>query len=303
MAAIGTGSLPKSLWPGVNKFWGQFYDEWETEYTEVFETYTSNMAFEEDVGVTQLGYAVQKNEGSPITYDNFQQGYVDRYTHVTYGLGYIITREEIEDNLYGQLALKRTKGLAFSMRQTKELNAANILNRAFNNSYTYGDGKELCADDHPNVAGGTWRNELSVAADLSEASLEQACIDIAKLDSDVGLAIKIMPRKLIIPPDLMFEATRILQSVLQNDTANNAINALRVMGAIPEGAKVNHYLTDADAWFIITNCPDGMKHFERRAVEFTDDSDFDTENFKAKATERYSFGCTDKRSIFGSPGA
>jgi hypothetical protein len=302
MGVMTTGNFPKTLWPGVNKFWGQFYNEWTEEWTECFEEYTSDQNYEEDVGVTGYGLAAVKDQGRSITYDEMNQGFIDRYTHVVYAIGFIITREEIEDNLYPQLSLKRSKSLAFSMRQTKEEVAANIFNRAFDSNYTYGDGLELCSDVHLNVTGGTWRNELSSAADLSEAALEQSCIDIAKFTTDRGLAAKVLPKKLLVPPDLMFEATRILESTLQNDSANNAVNALRVMGSIPQGFVVNHYLSDVDAYFILTDCPDGLKCFKRRAAEFDQDNDFDTENFKAKATERYSFGATDKRSVFGSPG-
>jgi hypothetical protein len=211
-----------------------------------------------------------------------------------------------EDGIAVTVALRRASALAFSIRQTKEMVGANVLNRAFNSSYTMGansDGKELCAADHPNKSGGTWRNELGTAADLSEAALEQACIDIGAFKTDRGLTIAIMPQKLIIPPALEFEAFRILESIGQSGTANNDINALRASKKFPQGVKVNHYLTDTDAWFIGTNCPDGLKYMERRADAFGTENDFDTENAKFKATFRGSFGWSDARGIFGSPGA
>jgi len=302
MGVISTGSFAKDLWPGVNKWYGITYSSYPVEHLQVFDKENSSMAWEEDVGTSTFGLAPIKTEGGSIAYDEARQGFVDRYSHVTYGLGFHITREMVEDGLAGTIALRRAKALAFSIRQTIETVAANILNRAFNSDYTYGDGIELCATDHPNVAGGTWANELATAADLSEASLEQACIDIANLTNDRGLKIAVRPMKLIIPTALIFEATRILKSELRVGTADNDLNALRNLGMIPE-VVVNHYLTDNDAWFIKTDVPDGMKHFERRSMEFDTDNDFDTENARFKSTFRGSWGCTDKRGIFGSPGA
>jgi phage major head subunit gpT-like protein len=301
---ITTGSFTKTLWPGVNQFYGMAYDEHKTEYTEVFTKETSSKAYEEDVGMSGFGLAPIKTQGGSVSYDSATQGFVNRYTHVTYGLGFVITEEAIEDDQYMDKAKKFAKALAFSMRQTKEIVAANILNRAFSSSYTFGDGKELCATDHPNVAGGTFANELSVSADLSQVALEQAAIDIMNFTNDRGLKVAIMPKKLIIPTALAFEAERILKSSLEYSTANNAINPLRSMNVFPEGYAVNHYLTDADAWFITTNCPDGMKYFERRADNFAPaENDYDTGNARFKATGRYSFGVTDVRGCFGSPGA
>lgn len=299
---ISTGSFAKALLPGIHKWVGLEYKDYMPEYSQIFEQNTSTKAFEEEVGVTGFGYAVVKTEGNNITYDDMEQGFITRYTHAVVALGFIITREMYEDNQYLQIGLRKTKGLTFSLKQTKETIHANILNRAFNNSYTYGDGKELCADDLPNKSGGTWRNELSTAADLSEASLEQACLDIGEFTNDRGMLIKVLPKLLIIPPELEFDAARILKSVQQSGTANNDINALRTLSKIP-GMAVNHYLTDADAWFIKTDCPDGLKTFQRRALEVNTENDWSTENAMFKATERYSAGCTDKRSIFGSPGA
>lgn len=306
MGVITTNNFAKDLIPGVKTWFGQKYKEYPIEYLDIFEKMNSTRAFEEEVGVTGFGLAAIKNEGTGIAYDEQEQGFVSRYTHVTYGLGFIITREMYEDGIAVTVALRRANSLAFSIRQTKEIVGANILNRAFTAAYTMGsnsDGKELCATDHPNKAGGTWRNELSTPADLSEAALEQACIDIAGFTTDRGLTIAIRPKALIIPQALEFDAYRILESIGQSGTANNDINALRSSGKFPQGIIVNHYLTDTDAWFIKTDCPDGLKYMERRADSFGTENDFDTENAKFKATFRGSFGWSDPRGIFGSPGA
>lgn len=300
--AISRSAFGKALWPGVNKFWGDAYSQYPQEWTQLFEKFTSDKAFEEDVGVTGFGLASVISEGGNVTYDVMRQGFITRYNHVKYGLGFIITSEMIDDDQYMIVAKKRANALAFSMTQTKENIAANVYNRAFNASYTGGDAKELLATDHPNVTGGTWANELTTAADLSEASLEQACIDIQRFTNDRGLKIAVMPTTLIIPPDLQFEAERILRSPLQAGNSNNDINAIRSMGKF-KNVIVNHYLTDTDAWFIRTNVPDGMKYFERKGVSFDQDNDFESDNLKYKALERYSFGWTDPRGLFGSPGA
>ena len=302
MGIINTGALAKALWPGVNKWFGQAYDEHTLEHKEIFAEERSDKNFEEDVNTYGLGLAVVKPEGENISYDSMAQGFLKRYVHTTYGLGFIITREMIEDNQYMELAEKRSKKLAFSMRQTKENVAANVLNRAFNASYAGADGLELCSKLHLNSKGGTFKNELTTAADLSEASLEQMCIDIMDFKDDAGLRISVMPRKLVVPKELVFEAERILKSTLQNDTANNALNALKSKGVLPEGYCVNHYLTDTNAFFLLTNSPDGLKHFQRRDMGIDNDTDFDSENMKFKASERYVFGWTDPRGIFGSPG-
>lgn len=303
MPPIMTGNFAKLLWPGINAIYGDAYAEHTPEYPELFEFNTSKKNFEEDVGTTGFGLARIKREGSGITYDTQQQGYVTRYTPVTFALGFVITREMYEDNQYARPMLNRATALAFSMRQTKEIVAANVYNRAFSGAYTGGDGSAMCVTDHSNVSGGTWANILSSSADLSEAALEQAVIDISLLENDRGLKIAVLPKKLLLPSALQFEAERILKSTLQNDTANNAINALRSKGMFTEGYSINHYFTDADAWFIRTNCPNGMKHFQRRKDDFQMDNDFDTENAKYKATARYDFGWTDPRGIFASPGA
>ena len=305
MGIISTSNFAKDLVPGVKTWFGQKYKEYPIEYLDIFEKANSIRAYEEEAGVTGFGLAAIKTEGNGIAYDDQEQGFISRYTHVTYGLGFIITREMYEDGIAVTVALRRANALAFSIRQTKELIGANVLNRAFNSSYTMGtnsDGVELCSELHPNKSGGTWANELDTAADLSESALEQACIDIAGFTTDRGLTIAIMPQQLIIPADLEFDAFRILESIGQSGTANNDTNALRASKKFPKGIAVNHYLTDTDAWFIKTNCPDGLKYMERRADSFGTENDFDTENAKFKATFRGSFGWSDPRNVFGSPG-
>lgn len=308
--AITTGSFAKALWPGVNAWYGDAYNEFPVEYTMLFDTHSSRKAFEEDVGVSGFGLAAVKTEGGSTAYDTAQQGYLTRYTHVTYGLGFVITREMVDDDQYDVIGKKRAQALAYSMRQTKEIVGANVYNRAFSTSYTGGDGKSLIASGagtasafHPNVAGGSWTNGPSAWSDLSEAALEQAAIDIMAWTNDRGLRIAVTPQSLIIPPALVFEAERILKTSARVGTANNDVNALKEMGYFPGGIKVNHYLTDSDAWFIRTNVKDGMKHFVRRADDFGMDNDFDTDNAKYKATARYSFGWTDPRALYGSMGA
>lgn len=301
MSVITTGNHPKALWPGIAAWWGRKYDEHTEECSQLFEIVPSSMNYEEDVEVTGFGLAPVKDQGKATSYDSEQQGTVTRYTHVAYSLGYIVTKEEIDDNLYEQVSMRRAEALAFSMRQTKENVAANVYNRAFNSSYAGGDGKEMIADDHPTV-NGTQSNILPVAADLSEQSLEDMCIQIMDAKNSRGLKISLMPKSLHVATANAFEATRILKSPLQNDTANNAINALMEMGSIPK-IMVSHYFNDPDAWFVRTNAPRGMIGYNRVGIEFTQDNDFDSENAKAKCYERYSFKFTDWRGIYGSPGA
>lgn len=303
MSVINTGSFPKALWPGLNAWFGLKYDEHETEYNKLFDTFQSDKNYEEDVNATGFGLAPQKSEGANLIYDDHQQGFISRYTHVAYALGFKVTREEQDDNLYEEVAMKRTGALAFSMRQTKETVGANVYNRAFNSSYTGGDGVELLATNHPLSGGGTFSNELSPAADLSEAALEDLIIQIHGATDDRGLKISLMPQSLIVPRQLYFDANRIMKSTLQNDTANNAINVLKATNALPGGIVMNHYLTDADAWFVRTNAPEGMKHFERVAPKFEEDNDFDSKNACYSAYERYSFGWSDPRALYGSAGA
>jgi len=302
MAVISPQHFSYALTPLVTKWYQTAYDEFKPEYTQIFAVEPSGRAFEEEVGIVGTGYASEIASGASVPYDSMEQGYMKRYTHVKYGLGIIIQRELVDDDLYDVVGKQRAKSLAFSIRQTKEVLGANILNRAFNSSYTGADGKEMCATDHPNKSGGTWRNELSTAADLSEYAIEQACIDIAGFTTDRGLRIQVLPVRLVISPSDMFNAVRILKSIERSNSANNDINALRTMGVIPEITQ-NHYLTDTDAWFIQTNVRDGLKYKERRKDDFSQDADFDTENAKYKAVFRGAFGCTDPRCIFGSPGA
>ena len=275
MAVIATGDVAKALWPGVNSWFGLSYETHAQEYKEIFDIHRSDKNFEEDVNHSGLGLAPEKAEGENIIYDDMKQHWLERYVHITYGTGFILTRETIEDNQYMELAEKRSRNLAFSMNQTMEVVGANILNNAFDSAAkTYADGLELCSTAHLKAKGGTFRNELATAADLSESSLEQACIDIMDLEDDAGLKIALVPQKLIIPTSLCFEADRILKSSLQNDTANNAINAIRNKGLFPGGIAINHYLTDSDAFFIKTNCPDGLKMFMRRDPAISEDLDF-----------------------------
>jgi len=309
MSVITTSSFAKALWPGVNAWYGDAYTQYPVEWDKLFDKNTSRKAFEEDVGGSYFGLASVKTEGSPITYDSSRQGFTSRYNHVVYALGFIITREIYEDDLYDVVGKQKASALAFSMRQTKEIIAANVYNRAFNTSYTGGDGATLVASaggggssSHANIAGGTWTNGVATAADLSEAALEQAVIDIAGFTNDRGLKIAVRPKSLIIPKELMFEAQRILKTDGRVGTDLNDLNAIKTMGMIPE-IITNHYLTDTDAWFIRTDVANGLKYFERRGDEFGMDEDFDTENAKYKATARYSFGWTDARAIYGSPGA
>lgn len=299
---ITTGTIPKALWPGMHAFWGRDYTEHPQEWKDIFAEEMSSKAYEEDQEVTGFGLAPIKSQGSAISYDSETGGPTKRYVHVVYGLGFIVTREEMDDNQYVAVSKKRTKALAFSMRQTEEIVAANILNRAFNSSYTGGDGKELLATDHPTV-NGTQSNELATAADLSEASIEDLCIQIMEVKNSRGMRIAIMPKCLIIPPSLAFDAERIVKSARQSGTANNDVNAIKNMGMFPDGIVINHYLTDSDAWFVKTNAPNGLTRFTRRATEFGKDNDFDTENVKAKATMRFAAGWSDWRGTFGSPGA
>lgn len=300
---ITSTSFAKALWPGVNKWYGDAYAEYSPEFTALFETFKSNRAYEEDVGVSGFGLATVKDEGGGIQYDTERQAFTTRYQHISYAKGFIVTKEAFDDDLYDVVGKRRAQGLAFSVRQTKEILGANVYNRAFSGSYVGGDGVSLVSASHPNIAGGTWSNTLAVAADLSEAALEQAAIDISLLKNDRGLQIALVPQQLIIPPQLEFEAARILKSSLRVSTPNNDINALKELGKYKNGLTVNHYLTDPDAWFIRTNVPHGMKYWVRQEDKFDMDNDFDTENAKFKATFRCSFGWTDARQMFASPGA
>ena len=300
--AISRSQLVKELEPGLNALFGLEYARYDAEHTEIFETETSDRAFEEEVMLSGFGNARVKSEGGSIIYDNATETFTARYTHETIALGFAITEEAVEDNLYDRISARYTKALARSMANTKQVKAANVLNNAFDPNFTGGDGKELCATDHPLVAG-TLSNELATAADLNETSLEQALIDIAAFTDERGLLISTQGRKLIIPSELQFVADRLMASANRVGTADNDINALRNMGMIPEGYTVNHYLVDNDAFFIKTDIPNGFKLFQRSPIRTSMEGDFDTGNVRYKARERYSFGFSDPRCVFGSPGA
>ena len=302
MAIITTASHPKALWPGVKAWWGQVYNEHQEEYTDLFDKDSSTQNYEEDVQLTGFGLAPRKSEGAGVSYDSEIQGFTTRYTHIAYALGYIVTKEEMDDNLYEKVSKRRAGSLAMGFRQTKETVAANVYNRAFNTTYLGGDGKALCVTDHPNTTGGTWANAPTTPADLSEASLEDAVIAVMGFTNDRGLLINVMPKSLHIPRQEHYNAQRILKSVYQPGTANNDINVLAATNAFPGGVKMNHYFTSSRAWFIRTNVQDGMKYYERVGVQFDQDNDFDTMNVKAKGYERYSFGWTDPKAVYGVNG-
>jgi len=300
--AISRSQLVKELEPGLNALFGLEYGRYDAEHAEIFDTETSDRAFEEEVMLSGFGNARVKNEGGSIVYDNATETFTARYTHETIALGFAITEEAVEDNLYDRVSARYTKALARSMANTKQVKAANVLNNAFDPNFTGGDGVELCSAVHPIVAG-TFANELAVAADLNEASLEQSFVDIDGFVDGRGLLIATQGSKLIIPSGLQFVAERLTQSQLRPSTADNDINATRNMGMIPEGYVVNHYLTDPDAFFIKTDIPNGFKLFQRSPIRTSMEGDFDTGNVRYKARERYSFGFSDPRCVFGSPGA
>lgn len=302
MATITTGTHPKLLWPGLQAIWGNMYKDQPEGYKQVFEVGTSTKAYEEDQELLGFGLAPQKAESGSISFDTTINGYLKRYVNVTYGLGFIVTEEAVEDNQYKDQAEKRVKALRRSMRITKETVTSNILNRATDAGYVGGDGVSLLSTAHPTAAGNQ-SNKLATAADLSEASLEDIFIQIMNATDGRGLRIALQPQKLIVAPANAFNAERIVKSTLQNDTANNAVNAMRSMGLLPEGTFSWSYLTDADQWFVKTDAGDGLKVLNRRALALEKDGDFETGNFKHKATERYSAGWTDWRNIFGSEGA
>jgi hypothetical protein len=303
--AISRSQLLKELLPGLNALFGLEYAKYGEEHKEIYETETSERSFEEETKLSGFGAAPVKAEGSSIAYDNAQEAWTARYTHETIAQGFSITEEAIEDNLYDSLSSRYTKALARSMAYTKQVKAAAILNTGFTGSGnpTYGDGKVLFATDHPLISGGTNSNRPTTGADLNETSLEAAVIQIAAWTDERGLLIAAKPRKLIIPPALMFVATRLLETELRVATADNDLNALKSNGSIPEGYAVNHFLTDTNAWFLTTDVPNGLKHFVRAAMQTSMDGDFDTGNVRYKARERYSFGVSDPLGIFGSPGA
>ena len=300
--AISRSQLVKELEPGLNALFGLEYKNYADEHAEIFDVENSDRAFEEEVMLSGFANASVKPEGSSVNYDTAQESFTARYTHETLALAFSITEEAIEDNLYDRLASRYTKALARSMANAKQVKAANVLNNAFSSSFTGGDGVELCSAVHPIVAG-TFKNELSTAADLNETSLEQSLIDIAAMTDERGLKIAAKGVKMIIPSALQFTAERLMKSQGRTGTADNDINAVGNMGMIPQGYVVNHYLTDTDAFFIKTDVPNGLKMFVRAPIKTAMEGDFETGNVRYKARERYSFGFSDPRGIFGSPGA
>ena len=300
--AISRAQMLKELLPGLNALFGLEYEKYEDEHKEIYETESSERSFEEEVALAGFDAAPVKNEGSAISYDNAQESYTARYNHETVAMGFMITEEAMEDNLYDSLSGRYTKALARAMAYTKQVKAATPLNNGFS-SYQSGDGVAMFSTAHPLVSGGTNSNRPTTGADLNETSLEAAVIAIAKWTDQRGLLIAARPRRLVVPPDLMFVATRILDSEQRPSTADNDINAIRNNGTIPEGYRVNHYLTDTNAWFMITDVPNGMKNFERAPMTTAMDGDFNTGNVRYKARERYSFGVSDPLGVYGSPGS
>jgi hypothetical protein len=301
--AISRAQLLKELLPGLNALFGMEYERYGEEHKEIYETETSERSFEEETKLSGFSAAPVKNEGSAIQYDNAQEAWTARYTHETIAMGFSVTEEAMEDNLYDSLSSRYTKSLARAMAYTKQVKAAYVLNNAFTGGPTYGDGVVLCSTAHPLVSGGTNSNRPTTGADLNETSLENAVIQIAAWTDERGLLIAAKPSKLIVPPSLMFVATRLLETELRVGTTDNDINALKNNGSIPGGYRVNHFLTDTNAWFLCTDVPNGLKHFVRTPLSTSMDGDFDTGNVRYKARERYSFGVSDPLGIFGSPGS
>ena len=301
--AISRAQLLKELLPGLNALFGLEYARYGEEHKEIYETETSERSFEEETKLSGFSAAPVKNEGSAIAYDNAQEAWTARYTHETIAMGFSITEEAIEDNLYDSLSSRYTKALARAMSYTKQVKAAAVLNNGFASTVTYGDGQPLFSTAHPLVSGGTNSNTPSTQADLNETSLENAVIQIAAWTDERGLLIAARPRKLIVPSNLQFVATRLLETELRVSTNNNDINALKNNGSIPEGYTINHFLTDTNGWFLCTDVPNGLKHFVRTPMQTGMDGDFDTGNVRYKARERYSFGVSDPLGIFGSQGA
>ena len=301
--AISRAQLAKELEPGLNALFGMEYGRYENQHSEIYTTESSDRAFEEEVMLSGFGAAPVKQEGSGVSFDDANESFTARYNHETIALAFAITEEAVEDNLYDRISARYTRALARSMAHTKQVKAAAVLNNAFDSSVTGGDGKELCATDHPLITGGTFANEPSVAADLNATSLEDALISIAGFVDERGLKIALRGTKLIIPRQLQFTAERLMSSVLRPATSDNDVNAIRSMGMLPQGYTVNDFLTDTDAFFIMTDTPRGFLHFERTPLSTNMEADFDTGNMRYKARERYSFGFSDPRCVFGSPGA
>ena len=301
--AISRAQLLKELLPGLNALFGLEYATYGEQHKEIYETETSERSFEEETKLSGFSAAAVKNEGAPIQYDNAQEAFTARYTHVTIAQGFSLTEEAIEDNLYDSLSARYTKALARSMAYTKQVRAASVLNNGFNAAFPGGDGVALFSTQHPLVSGGTNSNRPTTGADLNETSLEAAVIQIAQWTDERSLLIAAKPKKLIVPPQLQFVATRLLETQLRTGTADNDINAIVNNGSIPEGYTVNNYLTDVNAWFLTTDVPNGMKHFVRTPLSNSMDGDFDTGNVRYKSRERYSFGFSDPLGMFASPGA
>ena len=301
--AINRAQLVKELTPGLHALFGLEYERYNNEHEDIFDTESSERAFEEEVMLTGFGEASVKGEGAAVTYDTAQEAWTARYSHETVALAFSLTEEAIEDNLYDTLSSRYTRALARSMANTKQVKAANVLNNGFSTSFPGGDGKPLMTTDHPSLTAGDQSNEPSTAADLNETSLENALIDISAFKDERGIKVNVQARKLIVPPQLQFVADRILNSPGRVATSDNDINAMKNMGMFPEGYVVNHYLTDTDAFFIKTDAPNGLKHFERAPMTTGMEGDFETGNVRYKARERYSFGFSDWRGIYGSPGA
>jgi hypothetical protein len=301
--AISRAQLLKELLPGLNALFGLEYKRYPEEHKEIFDTETSERSFEEETKLSGFGAAPVKNEGQALSYDNAQEAWTARYNHETIAMGFSVTEEAMEDNLYDSLSSRYTKALARAMAYTKQVKAANILNNGFNSAFKYGDGQPLFSTAHPLVSGGTNSNTPATAADLNETSLESAVIQIAAWTDERGLLIAAKPVKLVIPPALMFVATRLLETELRVGTTDNDVNALKNNGSIPGGYTVNHFLTDTNGWFLTTDVPNGLKHFVRVPLATSHDGDFDTGNIRYKARERYSFGVSDPLGIFGSPGS
>jgi len=301
--AISRAQLAKELEPGLNALFGMEYSRYENEHAEIFETEASDRAFEEEVLIVGFGNARDKSEGQGVAYDQASEGFTARYTHETVALAFALTEESVEDNLYDRLGARYTKALARSMAHTKQVKAANVLNNAFSSSFTGGDGKSLVATDHPLAGGGTFSNRPSAFADLNETSLENALISISTFVDDRNMILALQGTKLVVPPQLQFVADRLLETPGRVETADNDINAIRNMGLLPQGYAVNHFLTDTDAFFVLTDCPDGFKHFERSPIATSMEGDFNTGNVRYKARERYSFGFSNPRAVFASQGA
>jgi hypothetical protein len=301
--AISRAQLAKELEPGLNALFGMEYNRYEQQHAEIFETESSDRAFEEETMIVGFGNAKVKTEGQGVEFDSATEGFTARYSHETIALAFALTEEAIEDNLYDRLGARYTKALARSMAHTKQVKAASVLNNAFSSSFTGGDGKALVATDHPLTGGGTLSNRPSTYSDLNETSLEDAIISVSTFVDDRNMVIALQGKKLVIPPQLQFVADRLLNTPGRVGTSDNDINSIKNMGMVSDGYTVNNFLTDNDAWFLLTDCPDGFKHFERSPLSTSMEGDFDTGNVRFKARERYSFGFSNPRAVFASQGA